>query len=135
MSRRMAQLTTLSALALVFTLAALISPTPAGAQATTNTTNVSVPTNIVVFVACANGGAGEFVLLSGDLHILMHFTSNKNHVTIKSHFQPQGISGTGLTTGDTYRATGVTQETTTFQNDGGPFVDTFVNNFRVIGQG
>ena len=48
--------------------------------------------------------------------------------------QPQGISGTGETTGDKYQAIGVTQETFkgSFQN--GQANDTFVNNFRIIGQ-
>ena len=51
---------------------------------------------------------------------------------IKTHTQPQGISGQGLTTGDKYQATGVTQDqfnVTVGQEE------TFVNNFRMIGQG
>lgn len=131
----MNKLSMLFTFSLVIAMAAFISPTAAKAQAVNSTTNLSVPTNLAVFVPCANGGAGEIVLLSGDLHVLLHFTANNNHVTIKSHFQPQGISGTGQSTGDSYQATGVTQETTTFQNDGNPFEDTFVNNFRIIGQG
>src|SRR5687767_10470451 len=121
------KLTMLFTLSMVTALAAFISPAAAKAQAVNSTTNLSVPTNILVFVPCANNGAGENVLLSGDLHVLMHFTANNNHVTIKSHFQPQGISGTGQSTGDSYRATGVTQDTTTFQSDGVTFEDTFIN--------
>jgi hypothetical protein len=123
--------------ALLVALPVLWSPTPASAQAITNTTNLSVPINILVFVPCANGGTGEFVQLSGDLHILFHTTiGDSGHVEIKAHFQPQGVSGVGLTTGDKYQATGVTQQTTTFDSvDGFPFETTFVNNFRIIGQG
>src|SRR6266850_672727 len=131
----MNKLTTLNTISLVIALAAFISPTAAKAQAVNSTTNLSIPTNILVFVPCANGGAGENVLLSGDLHVLLHFTVNDNHATIKSHFQPQGISGTGQSTGANYQATGVTQETTSFQSDGVTYEDTFVNNFRIIGQG
>ena len=103
--------------------------------ATTSTTNEIVPFSDVVFVACANGGAGEDVALSGTLHILEHLTENGNNFSLKLHAQPQGVSGEGLTTGDKYQATGVTQERIggSFQN--GSFEDTFINNFRIIGQG
>ena len=100
--------------------------------ATTFTENLKIPTGLVVFVDCANGGAGELVLLDGDLHVLTHITANKNGFHIKSHFQPQGISGTGQTTGDKYQATGVTQD----QFNLGPGETyTAINNFRSIGQG
>jgi hypothetical protein len=51
---------------------------------------------------------------------------------VKTHDQPQGISGTGLVTGDKYQATGVTQDefNTSFGME-----ETFINNFRIIGQG
>ncbi len=91
--------------------------------------------NLTVFVPCAAGGAGELVDLSGPLHTLITFTINGNNVSGKTHFQPQGISGTGETTGDKYQATGVTQESFTGSFQNGQFSDTFVNNFRIIGQG
>ena len=50
-----------------------------------------------------------------------------------THNQPQGVMGVGLTSGDLYVGTGVTRET--FNNIFLPFEDTFVNNFRIIGQG
>src|SRR5438105_2677209 len=56
--------------------------------------------NLTVFVPCAAGGAGEIVDLSGPLHILITFTINGNNVSGTAHFQPQGIVGTGETTGD-----------------------------------
>ena len=100
------------------------------------TINLSVPTTLLVFVSCANGGAGELVLLSGDLHILIHETINSaGGLSFKEHFQPQGISGAGLTTGDKYQATGVTQDHVSIAANGLPFEETFVNNFRIIGQG
>jgi hypothetical protein len=115
----------------------LLHSTFAAAQAVTDTTNVSIPTDLAVFIPCANNGAGEDVQLSGPLHMLFHVTiSAGDKIIIKSHFQPQGISGVGRTTGDKYRATGVTQETTTFDSiDGFPFVTSFVNNFKIIGRG
>ena len=92
--------------------------------------------NLTVFVPCAAGGAGELVDLSGPLHTLITFTINGNNVSGTAHFQPQGLSGTGETTGDKYQATGVTKASSfkgSFQN--GQFTQTHVNNFRIIGSG
>jgi hypothetical protein len=95
--------------------------------------NDVIPFAQVVLVPCANGGAGELVLISGNLHILITSTVDNNGGTQdKNHAQPQGATGVGLTTGDVYRATGVTQDQVTI-NGAGEF--TFVNNFRIIGPG
>src|SRR5438309_8184184 len=75
--------------------------------------------NFPVFVPCAAGGAGELVDLSGPLHTLITLTINGNNVSGTAHFQPQGLSGTGETTGDKYQATGVTKDSSfkaSFQN-------------------
>src|SRR3954453_10041297 len=59
------------------------------------------------FVPCANGGAGEDVFLSGDIHIVVHVTFDGSG---GAHFDeihnPQGVSGIGLTTGAMYRGGG-----------------------------
>ncbi len=54
---------------------------------------------------------GNTVVVEGPLHTLITATINGKNVSGKSHFQPQGVSGTGQTTGDKYQATGVTQST------------------------
>ena len=98
--------------------------------------NDTTDINLTVFVPCAAGGAGELVDLSGPLHTLITLTINGNNVSGTAHFQPQGLSGTGETTGDKYQATGVTKDTSfkvSFQN--GQAQQTFVNNFRIIGTG
>ncbi len=138
--KRVASLMTLAA---GFALAACDSPAalddsvtpPSFAAATTVTDNVSFPVNIGVFIPCAAGGAGEVVFLSGNLHSLFHSTVNGNNFKFKIHSQPQGISGTGLTTGDKYQGTGVTQTTSGGSFVNGQFSDTFINNFRIIGEG
>ena len=104
-------------------------------QALAITVNDFVPFALVTFVPCANGGAGENVLVQGTLHLQDHITINNNRANIKTHAQPQGASGVGLTTGDTYNATGVTQEQDSLPLINGAFEFTFVNNFKIIGQG
>jgi hypothetical protein len=113
-------------------IAVAVSIAPADAAVQVNDkTNV----NLTVFVPCAAGGAGEVVDLSGPLHTLISFTINGNNVSGYFHFQPQGVSGTGETTGANYQATGVTQETFKNSLQNGQANLTFVNNFRIIGQG
>ena len=105
------------------------------AAADVTTTNVIFPVEITEFVPCANGGAGEIVALSGNIHELFHVTVNGNRFKMKVHSQPQGVHGVGLTTGDRYQGTGVTQETFGGSLVNGQASSTFVNNFRFIGQG
>jgi len=122
-------------LTLAITLLALTLAGAVFGQALTITTNDFVPFAQLAFVPCANGGAGEIVLIQGTLHIQQHITINGNRASIKIHFQPQGAGGTGLTTGDTYNAVGVTQEQDSLPLVGGAAEFTFINNFRIIGQG
>jgi len=104
-------------------------------SAVTSQTNAEIPIDLFVFVPCANGGAGELIVVSGPLHVLFQVTiSNTGNVLLYAHFQPQGISGTGSVTGDKYQATGITQSTNTFSTPF-PITSTFVNNFYMIGQG
>ena len=91
--------------------------------------------SLSVFIPCAAGGAGEVVDLTGPLHTLISFTINGNNVSGFFHFQPQSISGTGETTGAKYQATGVTQESFKNSLQNGQATETFINNFRIIGQG
>ena len=117
---------------LLFAALALFTVPANAAKQFNDTTDI----NLTVFVPCAAGGAGELVDLSGPLHTLITFTINGNNVSGMAHFQPQGLSGTGETTGDKYQATGVTKDSSfklSFQN--GQANQTFVNNFRIIGQG
>lgn len=105
---------------------------PAFAEVTTNEKQDFATT---VFIPCADNGAGELVDLEGTLHVVLTFTINGKNVSGKSHFQPQGVSGTGQTTGDKYQATGVTQSTFKNSLQNGQSQTTFINNFRIIGQG
>jgi hypothetical protein len=115
---------------LVALLAILVAPAEAAVQV-----NDRTDIDLTVFVPCADGGVGETVDLSGPLHTLISFTINGDNVSGKMHFQPQGIVGTGETTGDKYQATGVTQESFKNSLQNGQANDTFINNFRIIGQG
>jgi len=108
--------------------------TSALAKADTVTTNVKYQVEWTQWVPCAMDGAGESVTLSGEMHKVYHATVNDGcgSVHITNNCQPQRITGIGLTSGDKYRATGVTQGS--FNGWVGTR-ETDVNNFRIIGQG
>lgn len=128
MKRMLAMASAVCAVAAVAAIAA------SGAQAAV-TQNTKDPLDISVFVDCANGGAGETVHLTGTLHTLFTYTINDNNVSGKFQDQPQQVSGTGDVTGATYQGTGVTQEKFQGSLQNGQYSETYVNNFRIIGQG
>jgi hypothetical protein len=119
-------------LCLLAALAVTLMVLPAHAAVQVNDTTTI---GLSVFVPCAAGGAGEIVDLAGPLHTLISLTINGNNVSGYFHFQPQDIAGVGETTGVKYHATGITEQSfkTAFQN--GQANLTYVNNFRIIGQG
>jgi hypothetical protein len=83
----------------------LSPPTEAAFSAITETTNQSVPISFITIVPCANGGAGEELLVEGTVHEVFRVTETPSGLLRFSlHHNFQGVTGTGLTTGDTYRA-------------------------------
>jgi hypothetical protein len=118
-------------LALGGTLFVFFGARPASAGIIANT---AIPFEQVVSVPCADGGSGEDVLLTGFLHVLITETvDHEGSVHTTTHFQPMGVAGTGLTTGDVYHATGITRDAVNGLDV--PREETFVNNFRLIGEG
>jgi hypothetical protein len=106
-----------------------------GSAAGTVTTNTIIPISFTTFVPCANGGAGEYVALSGYLHEVLSVTLDRSGgVHLTESYNPQGVTGTGLTTGAKYQGAGITRPITNITAPGG-YTDTFEDIFRIIGQG
>ena len=106
----------------------LLAVTSASARATTE----KIPFDIVL---APEEACGEAIHLSGTLLAQFRTTETSGgNLAVGFHFNPQGITGVGLTSGATYHATGETQGTTTIKAKGG-ISDTFVNNFKIIGEG
>lgn len=81
----------------------LVLTASAQAQASTTTINISGPITQLVFNPCAN----EDVELTGEVRFVMHITvddTGGRHV--KTHTNFEGVSGTGLVTGNEYRLVG-----------------------------
>jgi hypothetical protein len=103
------------------------------AAAQTVTTVEKIPVEGTVFVPCAADGSGEDVHLAGKVNSVFHVTlDNAGGAHVKVHQNDQGISGTGLTTGDKYQRTGATNFE--FNSKVGE-EQTLVFTFNFIGQG
>ena len=75
------------------------------AAAQTFTTVLEFPVE-ETFVPCAAGGEGEEVQLTGTAHSVFHVTlDGAGGLHVKGQVNLQGVTGTGLTTGDKYQAT------------------------------
>jgi hypothetical protein len=104
--------------------------------ATTSVETMTLPFSSTVWVSCANNGTGEDVDLSGELEIAIHTTEDGNGgVHVASHVRPSQVIGVGDVTGVTYRGHGGTIMNEQFYPDGLPQSYSFINNFRIIGQG
>jgi hypothetical protein len=105
----------------------------AQAEVVTNET-VSSPYAYVGFVSCANGGAGEYMTGTIDVHNLITSTVNGNVDTWQFQFQPHG-SLVGRITGDTYQLTGLTRGTYTDSLQDDHRTLTYVSSYQLIGPG
>src|SRR5215218_6241837 len=86
------------------------------------------------FVPCANGGTGELLTGTIDVHNLITSTVNGNVDSGQFQFQPQGRL-VGTISGDTYQLTGVTRGTYNEIRQSGESTLTYVNSYQLIGPG
>lgn len=94
--------------------------------------NFTIPVSMRVFNPCAADGAGEYINLTGNLHLIFFEIHDKaGGVIQKAHANPQGLSGTGETTGVVYRGTGMTQTISLVKK--GASITTAIDNQRFIG--
>lgn len=125
------------AVALIPLLLAPFTATSATAAPADDSINLQVPmpSDAKEFIPCGNGGQGEWVQLSGTLHVRIQTNIDASGgIHAMTSVQPQGVVGVGLVTGNTYHATGGSRESTTIGKDGESAL-TMVNNYRLIGQG
>ena len=118
----------------------LLAIASAGMAASVTAAEAAVVSNETVsyaysgFVPCANGGTGELLTGTIDVHNLITSTVNGNVDSGQFQFQPQG-SLVGTITGDTYQLTGVTRGTYNATRQSGDSILTYVNSYQLIGPG
>lgn len=119
-------------LVVVFALAITLSVGPAQAKANVITSNHVEEVWLFYYVPCAAGGAGDYVLLSGWLHMqFIIVLDGRGGFHEEFHYQTMGLSGTG-SNGDTYHVTDSSHST---YNGRVGYEDTIINTLRVIGKG
>ncbi len=91
------------------------------------------PIDVAQFVPCAAGGAGETVTASGQGRVIFRtIVDASGGIHTSFHISYQGVSGSGLSTGDKYQGVGVFQGTSTSSAGS---VSTFSTTLRLVGQG
>lgn len=96
--------------------------------------NRSVPFVVSEFVPCAAGGQGEWVTVEGSLHESWTFHTDASGTSHASaHVNPQGLTGTGWTTGERYNAVGNLR--TVHNYDDGRVVGGTQNRTTFVGRG
>lgn len=120
-----------SLLLCVLASAATLAPTPAAAQATTVTTNETIPFTDTRVNPCNQ----DLVTFSGNMHVANHVTTDAGGGThVRSHVNYQNVLGTGAPSGLTYRVKTTTNETLN-DNDGPQSELTVIQVVRLISQG
>ena len=110
--------------------------TPAPQASAASSEQLTLPLSRTIWVSCANGGVGEDVAIAGELEIRTHSVEDDNGaVHLMTHVRPSRVVGVGEVSGLKYRGTGGTFQGEIYAADGSPRVYSFVNNFRIIGQG
>ena len=96
-----------AALIAALSVAIAFAGTPAFGQATTTTTNETIPFTNTLFNQCN----GDQVTFSGNLHITNTMTTDANGGThLKTHINYQNVTGTGTPSGSNYRVGTVSNE-------------------------
>ena len=109
---------------------------PPSLAAVVTSEQLTLPLKRTLWISCANGGAGEDVTIEGELEIRTHSTEDEDGgVHLTTHVRPSGVVGVGEVSGLKYRGTGGTFQGEGQAAAGFPAVYSFVNNFRIIGQG
>jgi hypothetical protein len=110
-------------------LAYLLLPGTCFAQATTFTSQITVPVVETIFNPCT----GEQLDVSGNIHFLVSMTVNSNTSFFTLTVNNDEVVATGETTGNTYRDQGVGTFSESSSNFGFPVEFTAENNSELIG--
>ena len=117
--------------ALFALLFASFAGSEAFAQATTTTTNETIPFASTLFNPCN----GDTVTFSGNLHVVNTMTTDASGGThLKTHINYQDVTGTGYPSGLTYNVRTVSNEVVN-DNDGPQSEATVISTVKLIARG
>ena len=102
-------------------------------HASDRTSTVAVPYDRTVYVPCANGGAGEYVQLTGSTNFLYTISWTDHGFTYGYHENSYGIKGLGLTSGEQFVASGIIHGSVAASWVNEQWIAVFTDQLRVTG--
>ena len=117
--------------ALTAALFALAAAAPAYGQATTTTTNETIPFTSTLPNTCN----GDLVTFQGNMHVTNTVTTDSGGgFHLKTHVNYQNVTGTGSPSGNTYNVRTTSNETLN-DNESGQVETTVIQTVKLITQG
>ena len=95
---------------------------------------VQVPFEETLFVPCANGGTGEDVTFTGTTHFVYQMVWNENGFHLVYHDNSQGLTGTGLITGEKFSGSDGTQGTVSASWVDNKWTGTTIEQMKLTGK-
>jgi hypothetical protein len=95
--------------------------------------SVAVPFEATVFVPCANGAAGENVALSGTMNFVYQMTWTNHDFSMVFHDNSYGVTGLGLSSGETFVASSGAQGTAVGSWENSQWIGTGTRHLRIVG--
>lgn len=103
------------------------------AQASDRTSTVAVPFDWTYYVPCANGGAGEYVHVSGSTNLVYTISWTDHGFTYGYHANTYQIEGVGLSSGETFTGSGHTEGQVMGAWVNEQWLSTMVDQIKLIG--
>lgn len=94
----------------------------------------TAPFDETIFVPCTNGGAGEDVALTGTTHFVYQIVWNDHGFHLVYHENSQGITGVGLSSGETFAGSDGTQGTVTAAWESNQWIGTTIEQMKIVGK-
>lgn len=101
-------------------------------QASDRTSIVAVPYDRTLFVPCANGGAGEYVHITGSTNFQYTISWTDHGFTFGYHGNTYKIEGVGLTSGEKFVGSANTEGQVFGSWVNSQWLSTFVDQLRLI---
>jgi hypothetical protein len=103
-------------------------------QARENNGLVAVPFAETLFVPCANSGAGENITLTGTTNFVYHMRWNDHGFSLVYHANSRGLTGVGVSSGETFVGSDGTQGTVTGSWVNSQWKGITIEHMRIIGK-
>jgi hypothetical protein len=100
-------------------------------NASNRTSITAIPFDKTIFVPCANGGAGEYVHITGSTNLQYTISWTDHGFTYGYHATTYRVDGTGLTSGDTFVGSGNTEGQVMGAWVNEQWLSTFVDQLRL----